>query len=255
MTFAVPADAYDRFIGRYSRELVPRFLAFAGVPALERGPVLDVGCGPGSLAAGLAARFGASAVAAIDPSPPFVTACRERVPGADVRQGSADALPFQDRAFGAVLSQLVISFLPDAARALGEMSRVTRAGGVVAACTFEARGFELARVFWEAALRIDPAAPDDARLPFRRGGELEALWTRAGLREVRTGEIVIEVDYDGFDDFWSPFLAGIGPAASWLVAQPEERRGQVREGCFERLGRPVGGFTLPARVLAVSGRV
>jgi len=252
MTFAVTGEAYDRFIGRYSRMLAPRFLAFAEV---EAGPVLDVGCGPGSLTEALAARFGAGSVAAVDPSEPFVAACRERVPGADVRAASAEALPFAERSFGAALSQLVLSFVRDADRMAAELSRVVREGGAVAACTFEANGFALVRTFWDAALRFDPAAPDDARLPFRRMAELDALWRHAGFRDVRGDVIEVEAAYAGFDDFWAPFGSGIGPAASYLVAQPEARRAAIRDACFESLGRPAGPFSLPARVLAIRGRV
>jgi len=251
MTFAVPGDAYDRYVGRYSHELAPRFLAFAGI---EAGPALDVGCGPGALAAVLAARFGAPAVAAVDLSEPFVAACRARVPGADVRLASADDLPFADRAFGGALSQLVLSFVARPGRMAAEMARVVRKGGVVAACTFEANGFALARTFWDAALRLDPAAPDDASIPFRRLPELVALWKGTGLEDVRTAVIDVEAAYAGFDDFWAPFASGIGPAAGYLVAQTEERRAAIREACREILGRPPGPFTLPARVLGVRGR-
>jgi SAM-dependent methyltransferase len=255
MTFAVAAEKYDAFIGRYSREIVPRLLAFAELHTLAGGPVLDVGCGPGNLTWGLAQRFGPGAVAAVDLSEPFVAACRERVPGADVRVASAAALPFGDGTFAAVLSQLVLSFLgPVAGKATAEMRRVARPGATVAACTFEANGFALARTFWDAALRFDPAAPDDARLPLRRAEELEALFGRSGLGDVRTTEFTVEADYDGFEDFWTPLTYGIGPAASYLVAQPEERRAEIREACFELLGRPTGGFALPARVVAVRGR-
>jgi SAM-dependent methyltransferase len=252
VTFAVAAGAYDRFIGRYSRELAPLFLDFAEV---ADGPVVEVGCGPGSLTAVLASRLGAPAVAAVDLSEPFVAACRARVPGADVRVASAEALPFADRAFQAALSQLVLSFVGRPDRMAAEMSRVVREGGTVAACTFEANGFALARTFWDAALRLDPGAPDDARLPFRRMPELVDLWTRAGFREVRTAVLDVEAAYAGFDDFWSPFASGIGPAAGYLVAQAEPRRGAIRDACFEILGRPPGPFSLPARVLAVRGRV
>jgi SAM-dependent methyltransferase len=255
MTFAVAAEKYDAFIGRYSREIVPRLLAFAEIPALQAGPVLDVGCGPGSLTWGLAQRFGPAAVAAVDLSEPFVAACRERVPGADVRKASAEALPFGDGTFTAVLSQLVLSFLgPAAPKAAAEMKRVARPGAMVAACTFEANGFALARTFWEAARRFDPGAPDDARLPLRRPEELDALFTRTGLRDVHTTEFEVEADYDGFEDFWTPLTYGIGPAASYLVAQPEARRAELRDASFELLGRPKGGFSLPARVVAVRGR-
>lgn len=251
-SFAVPAEAYDRYIGRYSRRLAPRFLAFAGV---AEGPVLDVGCGPGGLTEVLAQRLGAPSVAAVDLSEPFVQACRARVPGADVRRASAEDLPFADRTFRAALSQLVLSFVGDPSRAAAEMSRVVAPGGTVAACTFQSSGFALARTFWEAALRFDPRAPDDARLPFRRLPELVELWERTRLREVATEVVELEVDYGDFDDFWAPFAFGIGPAGGYLVAQPEDRRAAIREACFEALGRPSRPFSLPARVLAIRGRV
>jgi SAM-dependent methyltransferase len=251
MSFAVAGNVYDRFVGRYSQQLAPRFLEFTGVTA---GPVVDVGCGPGALTAVLAERFGPPRVAAVDPSPPFVEACRARVPGADVRLGSAEALPFQTGSFDAALSQLVLSFVADAGRMVAEAVRVVRPGGVVAACTWEANGFELARTFWAAALRFDPAAPDDARLPFRRSEELVALWRRAALRDVTDGIIDVEAAYSGFDDYWGPFASGVGPPGGYLVAQPEERRSRIRDACFELLGEPSGPFTLPARALAIRGR-
>jgi ubiquinone/menaquinone biosynthesis C-methylase UbiE len=252
MTFAVPGEAYDRFVGRYSRELAPRFLAFAEV---EGGPVLDVGCGPGSLTAPLAARLGASSVAAVDISEPFVAACRARVPGADVRLASAEDLPFADGSFRAALSQLVLSFVGRPDRMAAEMRRVVRAGGTVAACTFEADGFALARTVWKAALRFDPQAPDDAALPFRREHELQELWDRAGFREVAAAVIDIAATYADFDDFWAPLAFGIGPAAAYLGAQDEDRRAAIREACRDLLGQPAGPFTLPARILAIRGRV
>ncbi len=263
MSFAVAGNAYDALVGRWSRPLAPLFADFAGVGAAPgpagaaaggRGPALDVGCGPGALTSLLAARLGPAAVAAVDPSPPFAAACRERVPGADVREAPAERLPFGDGAFGAALSQLVLSFVGDPAAAAAEMRRVVRTGGVVAACTWAWDGFDMARVFWDAALAVDPAAPDDAGLPFRREGELEALLRGAGLRGVEAAEIPIEVTYSGFDDYWGPFAGGVGPPGGWLVRQPPDRQEAVRRACVERLGRPAGAFTLRARALAVRGR-
>jgi hypothetical protein len=112
----------------------------------------------------------------------------------------------------------------------------------------------VARAFFDAALRVDASAPDDARLPFRRLPELLALWERAGLSEIRTGYIDLEAGYESFDDFWSPFAAGIGPAASYLVAQTADHQVAIRDACFEVLGKPAGPFSLPARVLAVRGK-
>ena len=250
VSFLVPGDAYDRFVGRYSRQLAPRFLDFAGVGS---GPVLEVGCGPGALTAVLAARFGAAGVAAVEPSEPFAAACRARVPGADVRAAGAEALPFPEDTFGAVLSQLVLSFVGDAPRAMAEMLRVVRPGGTVAACTFAADGFALVGTFWRAALRLDPAAPDDARLPFRTEESLVTLWRESGLRDVELGRIDLEARYEDFDDYWDPLAVGIGPTGTYLLRQTPARRDELREGCRELLGGPLGPFTLPARVLAVRG--
>ncbi|HEX7604603.1 MAG TPA: methyltransferase domain-containing protein [Polyangiaceae bacterium] len=252
MTFDVAADGYDRFIGRYSRELAPRFATFAGVDA---GPALDVGCGPGALASELAKRVGAERVAAVDPSEPFVAATRARVPGADVRLGAGEALPFADRTFSVALSQLVLSFARDADRMASEMARVVQVGGTVAFCMFEAHGFTLVRTFWDAALRFDPKAPDDASLPFRRMDELVGLCERAGLRDVATGEIALEAPYASFEDLWSPLSCGIGPAAGYLQKQTPSRRDELRAAYFELLGKPAGGLVLGAKVLAVRGRV
>ena len=246
----MPGDAYDRYVGRYSRELAPRFIDFAGV---DRGPVLDVGCGPGGLSLALASRLGARDVAAVDPSESFVAACRARVPGADVRLGRAEALPFAPATFEALLAQLVLSFVSDAPRAMAEAMRVVRPGGTVAACMFASDGLAVSRTFWRAALRFDPMAPDDAHLPFRREEELLALFRSAGLGDVVSGGIDLEARYADFDDFWEPFATGVGPTGDYLVRQPEERRGEIRDACREILGRPPGAFTLPARVLAVRG--
>jgi SAM-dependent methyltransferase len=251
MAFDKP-DAYDLSVGRYSREIAPLFVGVTGAAALSRGPVLDVGCGTGRLTAWLAERFGAPSVAAVDPSEPFVAACRAHVPGVDVRVASAESLPFGDGTFQAALAQLILAFVADAPRALAEMRRVVRPGGIVAACMFERDGFPPTRVFWEAARRVDPGAQGDTRLAFRTGDELRALLAGAGLRDVRTGTLEVEVDHDGLDDFFIPFDHGIGLAGEWYVAQPPAVRRALREACREVLGSPRAGFSLRARVVSVT---
>src|SRR6516162_323114 len=135
MSFDVPAEAYDAFMGRYSRHLSAQMADLAGVSAGQT--VLDVGCGPGVLTTELAARAGAEAVTAVDPSEQFVLAVRDRVPGATVERASAESLPFSDEAFDAALAQLVVHFMADPVAGLAEMRRVTRAGGSVAACVWD----------------------------------------------------------------------------------------------------------------------
>jgi len=132
VSFTVAADAYDRFMGRYSVPLAPRFADFGEVANGQR--VLDVGCGPGALTTELVRRLGDAAVTAVDPSEPFVAAARERQPGVRVERASAEHLPFRDRGFDAALAQLVVHFMTDAVAGLREMARVTRRDGVVAAC-------------------------------------------------------------------------------------------------------------------------
>lgn len=251
MGFEVAPDGYDSFIGRYSRELAPRFADFAGVDA---GPTLDVGCGPGALTLELAARVGADKVAGVDLSERFVAACRARVPGADIRLASAESLPFAAGSFVSALSQLVVSFVASPSRMAAEMSRVVEAGGTVAFCMFEANGIAMLRVFWEAARLFDPHAPDDARMPFRTSSELVALCERAEIRDVVATELSIEVSYSELDELWSPFSHGIGPAAEYLQAQDPARRELIREAYFDLLGRPTAAFVLPAKVVAVRGR-
>jgi SAM-dependent methyltransferase len=250
--FAVPADAYERYMGRYSRRLAPLFADFAGVAA--EGRVLDVGCGPGPLTAELARRVGPQQVAAADPSAPFARACAERFPEADVRAAAAEELPWAPRSFDTVLAQLVVSFLSDADAGVREMRRVARAGATVAACTWDYAGeMQMLRTFWDAALSLDPAAPDEARLRHSDRPSLEALWRRAGLAEIETGSLVTEVSYPGFDDYWQPFLTGTGPGGAYCASLEPMHQAALREGCFRSLGSPDGSFALSARAWAVRG--
>ena len=175
--FSVAATAYDRFVGRYGPELAGQLCDAAGIAAPMRA--LDVGCGPGALTAVLLERLGRGAVAAVDPSDPFVEACRERVPGADVRKASAEALPFADESFDAVLSQLVVNFMSDAAGGLAEMRRVASPGAVVASVVWDYAGeMTLLRRFWDAAAEVSPAAAE------RDEGRVMRHCTRESLAEL-----------------------------------------------------------------------
>jgi ubiquinone/menaquinone biosynthesis C-methylase UbiE len=252
--FALSEEVYDRHVGRYGPSLAAAFLDFARLPG--GASALDVGCGPGALTLALAER--GHPVAAIEPSEPFAEACRRRAPGADVRVGAAEELPFADAAFGAVLSQLVVNFLSDAPAALAEMRRVARPGATVAACVWDyAGGMTLLRSFWDAAVALDPAAAerDEGRIMrYCSPGELEQLWRSAGLKEPRTGELTARASYRDFDDLWSPFPEGVAPSGAYCASLAPERRAALREELRRRLGTPEGSFELSARAFAVAGR-
>jgi ubiquinone/menaquinone biosynthesis C-methylase UbiE len=219
--------------------------------------VLDVGCGPGALTERLAELAGGDRVSAGDPSESFVNACSGRVPGADVRRAAAEELPWDDDAFDAALSQLVMNFMRDPERGASEMSRVVRPGGAVAACTWDyAGGMEMLRLFWDAAKQLNRDAPDEGeRMRQRTTGELDELWRATGFDEVETAHLMVEQTYADFDELWEPFTFGIGPAGTYCASLEPEAREALRDETLRRLGSPAGPFTLRAKACAVRGSV
>src|SRR6185369_1982572 len=192
--FEVAANAYDQFMGRYSSRLAPQMADLAGVAAGQRA--IDVGCGPGALTSELVRRLGAHNVTAIDPSASFVAAAAARHPGVDVRQASAEALPFPDGTFDTALAQLVVHFMPDPVAGLGEMRRVTKVGGAVVACVWDhAGGKGPLAAFWSAARELDPAVEDESDLPGAREGHLAELFEASGLSDIRSSVVTSRVDY------------------------------------------------------------
>lgn len=252
MSFDVAAEAYDRFMGRYSRQLSPQLADLAGLTGGQR--VLDVGCGPGALTAELVTRVGAAAVSAVDPSEPFVDAARSRNPGVQVVRASADALPFPDRTFDAALAQLVVHFMPDPVAGLAEMARVTRRDGVVAACVWDhGGGHGPLRVFWEAARELDPEVEDESQLAGAREGHLAELFAAAGLRAVEAATLSASLEHPTFDEWWEPYTDGVGPAGSYLASLDPERRTVLRERCRAML--PDEPFVLTSWAWAARGLV
>lgn len=250
MSFDVAADAYDRFMGRYSRLLAPQLADLAGVRAGQR--VLDVGCGPGALTAELVTRLGPAAVTAVDPSEPFVAAVRARHPGIDVRRASAERLPFPDGTFDATLAQLVVHFMSDPVGGLAEMARVTRRDGVVAACVWDHGGGQgPLSLFWQAARELDPDVHDESQLAGVRAGHLTTLSEAAGLREVEETALTAAFGHASFDEWWEPFSGGVGPAGSYLAGLDASRRAELREHCRALL--PSGPFVVTALAWATRG--
>lgn len=252
MSFEVAAEAYDAYMGRWSAPLAPRFAAFAGVTAGER--VLDVGCGPGALTGHLREVLGPGAVAAVDPSEPFVAAVRARVPDVDVRRAASGALPFPDADFDAALAQLVVHFMPDPVAGVREMARVTRPGGRVAACVWDhAEGTGPLAPFWRAVREADPGADDESGRPGTRRGQLADVLTAAGLRDVASDRLTVEVPFRDVDDWWRPFTLGVGPGGAYVAGLDARGRDRLRERCARLL--PAGPFRLTGTAWAAVGRV
>ncbi|HYT52897.1 MAG TPA: class I SAM-dependent methyltransferase [Gaiellaceae bacterium] len=250
MSFAVGADAYDRFMGRYSVPLAPQLADFAAVAAGQR--VLDVGCGPGALTAELVRRLGPAAVAAVDPSEPFVAAARERHPGVSVRRAAAEQLPFGDQAFDAALAQLVVHFMADPVGGLREMARVMRKHGVVAACVWDHAGCQgPLSLFWEAARELDPDVEDESELAGAHEGHLAQLFQAAGLHEVEESALSVDVEHPSFEEWWKPFTLGVGPAGVYAAGLDETRQARLRELCRDML--PAPPFVVSVRAWAARG--
>ena len=250
MSFDVAADAYDRFMGRYSAQLAPGLADLGGVHAGRR--VLDVGCGPGALTGELVRRLGPDAVAAVEPSESFAAAARARYPGVDVRRSGAEDLPYADDTFDAALAQLVVHFMTDPVAGLAEMARVTRADGVVAACVWDlAGGRAPISTFWEAARELDSGAEDESGLAGARAAHLAELLAAAGLRRVEEAELTASVEYASFDDWWGPFTLGVGPAGSYARTLGAAELSALRERCRELL--PEAPFTVTAVAWAARG--
>src|SRR5262245_42240208 len=247
VAFNAAADAYDRFMGRYSAVLTPQMADFAGVEAGQR--VVDVGCGPGALVAELVDR-GAD-VAAVDPSPQFVAAARERYPDVDVRQATAEALPFEDSSFDAALAQLVGHFMADPLQGISEMARVTGEGGVVAASVWDMVGGKAPiSPFWRAARELDPGVEGEARRAGAGEGQLSALFAEAGLTGIEETALAVHVEHATFDAWWEPFKLGVGPAGEYYNHLGPDPRQELEQLLREQLPEPI---TLESQAWAARG--
>jgi SAM-dependent methyltransferase len=246
------AAAYDAFMGRYSGPLAPRFADFAGVSNGQR--TLEVGRGTGMLTGELVRRLGADAVTAVDPSAPFAASVQQRYPGVDVQRAPAEELPFEDERFDTALAQLVVHFMTDPIAGLTELRRVTKPGGVVAACVWDhAGGQGPLSDFWRCVHILDPNAVDESGRAGARDGQLAEFLTFAGLRDITEGIISIEVEHLTVDDWWEPYTRGVGPAGAYVEALSDEARTQLQDVCRRELGD--GPVIVRARAWAARGVV
>ena len=255
------AEAYERFMGRWSRLVAPRLVEFAHLP--NEGRVLDVGCGTGSLAFAIAALTTRTSVLGIDPSAEYVAYAAGRnlfSHRATFQVGDAQQLDFPDACFEAALSLIAFNFIPDPRRALLELLRVIKPGGSLSAAVWEyGAGMRMLRTFWDAAVDTDPDAEqlDEKHMPFCRPGELAALWGVAGLENISEQSIDIEMKFQSFTDYWELFLLGQGPAGSYVQRLDRDRLQGLRDEVGKRLALPdeTAPFVLSARVWLVRGIV
>jgi SAM-dependent methyltransferase len=256
--------AYERFLGRWTQRLAEPFLDFADVP--PEGDLLDVGCGTGSLSLAMAARWPRRRITGVDLSEAYLAAARLRGQGSGdaVRFERADAtrLPYPSGAFSGSLAQLVCNFVADADAAAGEMRRVVRPGGVVAACVWDFRGgLVYQRLFWDTAAGVDPDAADARDRLFsgamaRPDGLLE-VFRRRGLSGVERTSLTIRMDYADFDDYWAPLLGGQGPVGTYVTGLAPERQRDIkaRVRAAYLSGAPDGPRSMTAAAWAVRGVV
>lgn len=235
-------------MGRYAEPLAEVFVAFAGVDPGDK--VLDVGCGPGALTGRL--RSVGAEVAAIDPSAPFIEAVRVQFPDVDVRRGTAEEMPFDTAAFDVALAQLVVHFMTDPVVGVRQMARVTRRGGVVAACVWDGPTGALAP-FWDSVHMVDPEVEDEALLSGAHKGHLTGLFEAAGLRDVEEDSIAVDLVHPAFEEWWEPYTYGVGPAGDYLQRLTDSGRARLKSVARERLGG--GPFTVTATAWAARGTV
>lgn len=252
-------DHYEHYVGRWSRRVAPRFLAWLNAPRERRW--LDVGCGTGALSAAILDHCLPSSVVGMEPSEGYLHAARERLGSRMLlRQGSATQIPLDDGAVDTTVSGLVLNFVPDARAALAEMVRVTAPAGTIAAYVWDYSGrMELMRRFWDAAAELDPGAAkldEGARFPLCRPEVLAELFSSAGLDGVETAAIEIETPFADFADYWEPFLGGQGPAPGYAMSLDEVARSRLRDHIRARIPmRSDGSIALTARAWAVRGAV
>jgi SAM-dependent methyltransferase len=248
-------NPYERYVGRWSRQVAPLFLSWLRVPAGRRW--VDVGCGTGALCAAILDHCSPSSVAGVEPSDGFLKTARENLGDRAVfHQGSATAIPLDDSSADVVVSGLVLNFVPDQRAALAEMARVAGSAGTIGAYVWDYSGkMQLMRHFWDAAAELDPNAAkmdEGVRFAMCRPEPLVELFASAGLDGVELSAIDIATPFESFEDYWQPFLGGQGPAPAYAMSLSEASRGRLRDRIRERIPTQAdGSIPLTARAWAI----
>ncbi len=252
-------DPYELFMGRWSRLIAPEFIHWLEMPSDRSW--LDIGCGTGSLSKTILALASPARILALDLSASFIQTARRTIddPRVNFEVGTASRIPAATNSFDAVVSGLMLNFVPDPIQAVNEMRRVGRRGGVIAAYVWDyAQGMEMLRYFWDAAIALDPIVKgldEGLRFPICQPERLEQLFMKAGPREIEVQAIEIKTVFKDFDDYWLPFLGGQGPAPGYVASLESERREDLKKALHGRL--PIfedGSIALQARAWAVRGR-
>ncbi len=255
-------EAYEFQTDRWHTRLAPLFLDFAKIR--DGGRALDVGCGTGVLTRAVSDATRSTDIVGVDSSELTIEYVREQCADPKIKYevGNALDLPCPDATFGQTLSMLVLQLIPEAETAAGEMRRVTRPGGLVAACTWDSGGggLEYVNAFWDEAVKLDPATEElrpEHTLKYNRRGQLTELWDAAGLENVEETGLELGMDFTSFDDYWLPFLGGVGPVAVYLRELSTEGRDALQDALRKRFlpGGEDGPFTLGVRAWAVRGTV
>jgi SAM-dependent methyltransferase len=251
----IGANSYDLFMGRWSRELGRAFVLWLAVPPERHW--LEVGCGTGALTSRISELCSPSSVVATDPSEQFLAHARASIPDQRVEfiVAGVEHLPVRPNAYDAVVSSLVLNFLPNPAVALGEMRALTAKDGIVGACVWDyADGMQFLRRFWDAAVALDLAASEydeGDRFPICSPPGLESVFRQAGFSRVDVEALEIPTHFRDFDDYWQPFIDGPGPAPGYLSSLPTDKQRELARRLQTTLPRQDdGSIQLTARAWA-----
>ncbi len=253
-------DAYDRYMGRWSRQIAPLFLDKLQVPADSEWT--DIGCGTGVLSSAILDNCAPKRVAGIDPSEAFVEVAQSRVddPRFKCLRGTGEALPYNDGEFTVAVSGLVLNFVGDKDKAVTEMARVVRPGGIVGLYVWDYAGhMQIMRYFFDAAIELDEGArkfDDGINAPVCRPGPLSNLFEKVGLTDIEVDNLDIPAAFENFEDYWTPFLGGTGSAPKYCTSLPPEAQARLKEKLRDRLPTgPDGEILLAIRAFAIKGIV
>ena len=249
---------YDRFMGRWSVLVAEKFLDWLSI---SPGSIwLDLGCGTGSLTKLILDTCEPNEIYAIDSSSEFIAHAQQTIanPIVNFQVGLAQALELESNLVDAVVSGIMLNFVPDPKTAIAEMIRITKPGGCIGIFLWDyAEGMEMLRYFWDAAVELDKSAiefDEGIRFPLCKEGQLETLIREVGMKQVEATSIVVKTDFQNFDDFWQPFLGNVGPAPSYTMSLNQTERQKLEDKLHNML--PIdnnGSISLTARAWAVKG--